>query len=481
MGFSASGGSLSTPKYKFLDPKFFGHGLVILLMIMLYSFSYGQTNQCSYSGTPITVGSSCSYSTFNSNNSNDYWNSATGCNATDRDDAWWYFTATGTSTTITYSPDTRDAVLHFFTGSCSSSMTYLACADAYGNGGAETISAYPTTIGVQYVIRIQRYNSNSNMYGDICVWSPPAGPPSCLIAPTAPTNGAININIQPTLDWPAATGATGYDLYLGTSATPPLVSSNQSQTAAYPAYLLDELTTYYWKVVPKNASGDAVGCSTWTFKTGEGGCLNATYGQYPSLTYTPANTGSAETITTMAYAGEYSKVNVIAGYDYVFASSVSTDLITISDDLGSAVVDYDLSNVTWTATSTGTVRFYCHTGGDCGEEAINRTRSVSAAAPCLPLIAPWAEPFTTLGLNVDPLCWTQFAATGGPWIYNLNPGYSVAGTLDHTSGAVNNYAWLDFSGTDVGVILTAPIIDVSALIKNFGWSAIIQVVLYRIT
>jgi len=77
-----------------------------------------------------------------------------------------------------------------------------------------------------------------------------------------------------------------------------------------------------------------------------------------------------------------------------------------------------------------------------------------------PVVAPWTEPFTT---TVNPACWTQSATSGGPWTYTGNPGYDVAGTLDHTNGVTNNYAWIDFSGTDAGVILTSPEIDVTAL------------------
>ena len=74
--------------------------------------------------------------------------------------------------------------------------------------------------------------------------------------------------------------------------------------------------------------------------------------------------------------------------------------------------------------------------------------------------APWAEPFTG---PTNPTFWTQSATTGGPWVYTGNPGYDVSGTLDHTNGVANNYAWIDFSGTDAGVILTTPEIDVTAL------------------
>ena len=78
-----------------------------------------------------------------------------------------------------------------------------------------------------------------------------------------------------------------------------------------------------------------------------------------------------------------------------------------------------------------------------------------------PEIAPWSQPFTT---TVNPPCWTQSTTTGGPWVYTGSPDLGNASTIvDHTSGVSNNYTWVDFSLTDVGVILQSPIIDVTAL------------------
>lgn len=125
-------------------------------------------------GGEITVGSSCSPTTFNSTNNVDYWNGANGCNAADFDDAWGWFIATSTSTTITYASG-NDSILHLFTGACNVNMTALACADDGFVGDTETIT-YATTPGVRYRVRIQRWNNNQNMTGQICVYNTPAPP-----------------------------------------------------------------------------------------------------------------------------------------------------------------------------------------------------------------------------------------------------------------------------------------------------------------
>ena len=97
---------------------------------------------------------------------------------------------------------------------------------------------------------------------------------------------------------------------------------------------------------------------------------------------------------------------------------------------------------------------------DCGIAQSAWIGPFSFTTSCAVSIAPWTETFTG---TTNPLCWTQSTTTGGPWVYTGNPGYDVAGTLDHTNGVLNNYAWIDFSGTDAGVILQSPIINVSAL------------------
>lgn len=95
----------------------------------------------------------------------------------------------------------------------------------------------------------------------------PSTPPSCAGSPTAPANGATGVANSPTLSWPTVAGATGYDVYFGsTSPASTLVSSNQVGTTYNPGSLSPG-TTYYWRIVPRNASGAATGCTDWSFTT----------------------------------------------------------------------------------------------------------------------------------------------------------------------------------------------------------------------
>lgn len=142
------------------------------LFLALTITSYSQTNNCNNNtGGQIISGTSCNPTNMNSNNNSDYWDGASGCNAEDNDDVWAWFVATSTMTTITFNPsnNNHDPILTLFTGPCDPNMTSLACADDGLNGDNETIN-YPTDIGTTYRIRVQRFSSNGNMNGTICVF-----------------------------------------------------------------------------------------------------------------------------------------------------------------------------------------------------------------------------------------------------------------------------------------------------------------------
>ena len=93
------------------------------------------------------------------------------------------------------------------------------------------------------------------------------GVPTCATT-LLPAAGATNVARNTALTWQAGTGVTtGYDVYFGTTATPPVVSTNQSGTTYAVTALLAPNTTYYYQVVPRNANGPAVGCGVQSFTT----------------------------------------------------------------------------------------------------------------------------------------------------------------------------------------------------------------------
>ncbi len=100
---------------------------------------------------------------------------------------------------------------------------------------------------------------------------------SAAINPS-PTNGATGVcyagaGAITSVTWAATAGATSYDVYFGAGSLPGTVTAN-AVTNIYNTGTLLANTTYYWKIVCKNACGDAIGSSTWTFTTAAATCTS---------------------------------------------------------------------------------------------------------------------------------------------------------------------------------------------------------------
>ena len=184
-------------------------------------------------------------------------------------------------------------------------------------------------------------------------------------------------------------------------------------------------------------------------------CLGATYGLYPTAAFTPTCgvTCTYQNITTLGYAGEYSRVNVTAGNTYRFRSSNTTDFITISNTLGAPAYTSGVGGalgITWVATITGPVRFYTHTSAACGNSTAFRTRSVcciggAPAAPANDLVCnatTIACGSSTAGTTVNATSTgtyegTTFCGTGqssaGVWYRFVGTGQTITASLCATA------------------------------------------------
>ncbi len=111
------------------------------------------------------------------------------------------------------------------------------------------------------------------------------------------------------------------------------------------------------------------------------GCLSSPNGLNPASPFIPACTGATETITTTAKTGEYSLVQLTAGKQYTFSSSVNTDFITIANETGTQVIQYGTGQVVLTATQNQTVRFSLNLSSDCSFSSATRTKYVSCSTP----------------------------------------------------------------------------------------------------
>ncbi len=111
-------------------------------------------------------------------------------------------------------------------------------------------------------------NTGTILSGRSHLFAPPVatGIPACAINLT-PAAGNQGVSLTPTLSWSAGAGIpSGYNVYFGSTTNPPLVSSNQVNTS-FNTPTLSWNTKYFWKVVPLNSFGAAIGCAEQTFST----------------------------------------------------------------------------------------------------------------------------------------------------------------------------------------------------------------------
>jgi hypothetical protein len=126
------------------------------------------------------------------------------------------------------------------------------------------------------------------------------------------------------------------------------------------------------------------------------GCLDAPFGQYPTQSYTPQCWGFQENIGEGQF-GQYSVVNLTSGTAYTFSTDIPSAFITISDVDGTNVLASGTGAATWTATTTGPVRFYTHED----EECLSSINSVTRMVQCGEVIPRVCEDFVVDSNNLE--------------------------------------------------------------------------------
>jgi hypothetical protein len=177
------------------------------------------------------------------------------------------------------------------------------------NGGASltntafalaTITYTPTTTGTFY-FGLNVYSAADQyalIVDDLRIEVTPTIVPACATN-VSPANNATNVAAPNlTLSWTAVPGATGYDLYIGTTNPPTsLITNTGDNSIALSGAGFS--TTYYWYVVPRNAAGAATGCTA-----------NVTSFTTRAIPPPPANDECASAISISPYNGTMSMSTV---------------------------------------------------------------------------------------------------------------------------------------------------------------------------
>jgi hypothetical protein len=154
-------------------------------------------------------------------------------------------------------------------------------------------------------------------------------------------------------------------------------------------------------------------------------------------TATISSTGALVTITTCAFAGEYSTINgAVSGQNLTVASSIPTDFVTIrSGTSNGPVVAFGTTPVSFANTFTGTLYAHWNTNAACGTQSSCRAGTVQctnctpppapandACANAIAVGSPSATPGTTVSATSDavPTCVTTLNTAPGVW-YSFTP------------------------------------------------------------
>ncbi|WP_332021049.1 GEVED domain-containing protein, partial [Kaistella sp.] len=152
--------------------------------------------------------------------------------------------------------------------------------------------------------------------------------PSCPTLNT-PANGATNVSYNSvSLSWTAATtggAADSYDVYLDKNPNPTTLVGNTTATS-YTAANLDGSSTYYWKIIPKNAIGSATGCNVHSFTTAApayctAGATSTSFEKISNVTFAGINNNSTATVGYEDFTNVTG--NIQAGQTYPFSATVS--------------------------------------------------------------------------------------------------------------------------------------------------------------
>lgn len=148
---------------------------------------------------------------------------------------------------------------------------------------------------------------------------PPIDPPDAPSL-TYPGASATDIPVALSLSWAASARATSYDVYFGTTSTPPLLGN--TLTTSYAVSGLSNATAYYWRVAAKNSGGSTTS-STRSFTT----AASDPCGSAPSAPTLLSPAASATGVDVAALL-QWQASACATSYDVYFGTSTGPSLIT---------------------------------------------------------------------------------------------------------------------------------------------------------
>lgn len=226
------------------------------------------------------------------------------------------------------------------TGTPLAGVTWYWQTTAGGTSIANSAATFVATTGGTYYLRARNITTGC--------WSAGSGSVAVTITPTLstaaatpnPTNTATGVcyagaGAVTSISWGAVAGATSYDVYFGAGSVPATVTANVT-TNSYPFGTLTPNTTYYWRIVAKNACGDAPTSATFRFTTST----------EPVCYCTPTTSLNLEHITGVASEGTINDVSNTSGYSPGGYANYSSIIIATQIPGGGININLSLTDIT---------------------------------------------------------------------------------------------------------------------------------------
>jgi hypothetical protein len=192
------------------------------------------------------------------------------------------------------------------------------------NNGATTTWSPPLSDNTTYYWRIVAKDDNGSVASETRSFNTPCTAKPSAVTLTSPANQATGVGIDDDISWSggdsACPGLTAvYDVYFGTTSSPPLAESNVSANTWDPGTLTKGVT-YYWKIVAKDDNG-STSSVVYRFQTELPPCLDP-----PNAACTPApsnNQTNRNRDVNLAWSCGDSKCGNAVTYDVYFGKSAT--------------------------------------------------------------------------------------------------------------------------------------------------------------
>ncbi|WP_304344648.1 GEVED domain-containing protein [Chryseobacterium koreense] len=176
-------------------------------------------------------------------------------------------------------------------------------------------------------------SGNGNIYVDnINITQAEADAVPACTSFVSPLDGTVSSSGTVAMSWQGVFGANNYKLTVGSTSGGSDIYN--ATVTGYTAYVpLAKNTTYYAKVVPSNAIGDASGCSEISFTTNNvvaycpAGAQSAAYEKITNVNFAGINNSSSALSTAPGYEDFTSKIGTVnkeSSYTFTAACSVTT-------------------------------------------------------------------------------------------------------------------------------------------------------------